>query len=127
MKNGGEGGLGWVFLFGEKRDGIRIEVIEGPVTLALAFGDDIEKASSEAYPSISHLDVACGTDRCLFAVDSSQGPVRAVVSGLPDEGIEFESLLGAAESTAIENGRFELRFGALEAKGLQFKRGPGAE
>lgn len=118
----GEGGLGQVFLFGEKRDDISIRVIEGPVTLALSFGDDIENVHVEGYPSISHLDVAHGSDRYLFAANSSYDHIRAVVSGLPREAILAKDLFGNEEALTIENGAFELRFAPLEVKGFRFEQ-----
>jgi len=117
----GEGGLGAVFLFGERRDDLSVRVVEGPATLALAFGKG-DALHVEQYASVSFLDVAYGLDRYLFAVNSSYGHVRAVVSGLPAGPIATRDVLGGAETATVEGGRFELRFEPLGVHGLRFSR-----
>ena len=117
----GEGGLGAVFLFGERRNDLSLRVVEGPATLALAFGKG-EELHVEQYPSVSFLDVAYGTDRYLFAVNSSYGHVRAIVSGLPDAPIAMTDVLAEPERATVEGGTFELRLEPLGVKGLRFSR-----
>ena len=116
-----EDGLGSVFLFGERRDDLALRVVDGPVTLALAFGDDPEKMRVEQYPSVSHLDVAYENSRYLFAVNSSCDHVRALVSGLPNQPVVADDVFGTEESITVENGTFELRFEPLAVKALRFE------
>jgi len=115
----GPGGLGPVFLFGERRSDLALRIIEGPATLSLAFGEG-EQRRVESYPSVSLLDVAYGTERYLFAVNSSYGHVRAIVSGLPGQPISVEDVFGAEERQTVEGGSFEVRFTPLQVKGFRF-------
>jgi len=118
----GEGGLGQVFLFGERRGDLDVRVTEGPSSLALAFGDQPENLNVEEYPTVSHLDVAHGARRYLFAANSSYDHVRVLVSGLPEGPIAARDVFDpAAEPLLVENGVLDLYFKPLAVIGLDFR------
>ncbi|MCP4644949.1 MAG: hypothetical protein GY851_31195, partial [bacterium] len=116
----GELGLGQVFLFGERREDVSIKVIEGPATLALSWNVGKEKMRTAEYPSVVHLDVACGDRRCLFAVNSARAPVRCWVSGLPVEPVMAHDVFGEEEPIAVEGGGFELGLDPLGVRAFRF-------
>ncbi len=75
----GELGLGDVFLFGERREGVTVDVMSGPAELKMTFRNNPEVT----YPSIQLANIAHGNARYLFLSNSANEPVQAVVGGLP--------------------------------------------
>ena len=115
----GSGGLGQVFLFGEKRSDIAVEVLEGPARLTLELKRGKETVAKD-YPSISCLDVAYGAKRYCFAVNSANHPVRVRFSGLPEVGVLAKDAFGRRETFAVESGAYVVPFAPLEVKAWQF-------
>ena len=82
-------GLGQVFLFGQRRDDLEIEVTRGPATVTLEY----RSHAPVVYPTVAHLNVAYDGARYLFLANSSSHTVNVRVDGLPrGEGIRIERL-----------------------------------
>jgi len=75
----GELGLGEVFLFGQQRDDLEVEVTQGPATVVLEYRNN----APVVYPTVGHMNVAYGDARYLFLVNSSPHLVEVHVRGLP--------------------------------------------
>jgi hypothetical protein len=116
--------LGQVFLFGDKRDDLTVRVIDGPATVTLTKSPSTNIASDAlTYPSVSVLAVAYGNARYLFAVNSANEPVHAVVDGLPFAGFAAESLFDDDEPKP-GRGNFATDFGPLQVKAWRFTAQP---
>jgi hypothetical protein len=107
-------GLGQVFLFGERRDDIRVRIVRGPAHVSTAHKEPVR------FPSVAALDVALGADRFLLLVNSSNEPVRVSVGGLPRAPISARNLFEENADTAIRTGRWELDLAALEVQAFRF-------
>lgn len=110
--------LSQVFLFGRKRNDITIAVSSGPPTLQFEYHK--QKAS---YPSVSHLDVAYGTDRYLFLVNSANVPVHVRVGGLPVAGILAEDVLAGGAPRDVAGGKLDVALPMLGVKCFRFSPG----
>jgi hypothetical protein len=119
----GEGGPGDVFLFGERRGDLKLEVVDGPTQLAIRAGHGAARRV-ETYPAVSHLDVAYGGNRYLFAVNSANAGAIARVTGFPDGVVITDAFSQETAPLIPEDGAIELSFEALEVKGLRFARNP---
>ncbi len=120
-------GLGQVFLFGERRKDIRVEVLEGPKQIAPKEGTGGIRPPARKYLPASILDVAHKTGRYLFTVNSANVPVRIRVKGLPDEKILGEDVFGSTQPLEIKQGTFELQFDPLDVKAIRFRPAGGRE
>ena len=112
------GFLGEIFLFGERRDDVRLEVIQGPAELNLplrasAKADDA--APSVKYPSVAHLSIAHLRGRFLFLVNSAAERVECRVSGLPEVRVLVRSAV-SGEKICEAKGNLMLQFEPLEVK-----------
>lgn len=117
----GELALGQVFLFGEPRDEIQVDVVEGPEELEFLYASGGVKEPI-TYPSVSHLDVAYGQVRYLFVVNSANEPVRLAVGGMPFAAVQAESLFDAYPAFDIAEGEFEVTLAPLEVKVYKLSR-----
>jgi hypothetical protein len=119
----GEKQLGQIFLFGEHRDDLSVRVINGPATVTLTKTPSATMENkTKTYPSISILDIAYDGDRYLFAVNSANEPVKAVVEGLPFAGFTVEAVFND-ENPKLGRGNFATAFEPLEVKAWRFTRG----
>jgi hypothetical protein len=107
----GEGGLGQVFLFGGWREGISLQIYDGPRRVELG---DLR------YPSVNFADIAYGSSRYLVAVNSAEQPVSVRVRGLPHEEVLAYDVFAKADPEKIAGGQFSLHLAPLEAKCLRF-------
>ena len=110
-------GLAQVFLFGQKRSDIDVALISGPKTLPVQY-----LTFNPLYPPVAYLDIAYGTDRYLFLVNSANEPVKVKVSGLPNSKIYRQDILNDGKRTKTTGGEFEVEFGALGVKGFKFTK-----
>jgi len=120
-----EPGLGQVFLFGERRKDIRIEVLQGPKQIPPKEGTGGIRPPARKYPPVSILDAAHKSGRYLFAVNSANTPVRIRVKGLPGERILGEGVFGRTQPLEIKQGTFELQFAPLDVKAIRFRPAGG--
>ena len=72
------------------------------------------------FPTVAALDVAHGTHRYLFLVNSSNDPVRVVVQGLPRTAIMAENLFETGDRRLIRPGQWEPDLEPLEVKAFRF-------
>jgi len=108
----GEQGLGQVFLFGEWRDDVSLQIFEGLRWLELKI-----KKQMLRYPAVSFADIAYGSSRYL-----AEQPVSVRVRGLPLEEVLAYNVFAGDEPTEIAGGQFSLHFAPLEVKCLRFAR-----
>ena len=111
--------LGQVFLFGERRNDIRVSVFRGPSHIATAHKEPVE------FPSVAVLDVAHGKDRFLFLANSSNEAVRVEVQGLPPTAIAAENLFDPGNRQIVRPGQWEPDLEPLEVKA--FRLGPAEQ
>ncbi|MEW6358223.1 MAG: hypothetical protein AB1696_17955 [Planctomycetota bacterium] len=111
--------LARIFLFGERRNDVTITVTSGPPTLSFEYNKE-----THSYPSVSHLDAACGAERYLFLVNSANVPVKAMVGGLPAAAIQMEDILARGEPRQVTGGKFEVALPRLGVTCLRFRPGP---
>lgn len=111
----GKENLGHFFLFGEKRDDIKMEIESGPATLTC-------KPAKEtfSYPSVAFLGSVYGKERRLFAVNSANEKVTVVFSGFPEGKTEIINIF-SGEKLIPENGALKVVFDPLEVKVFSIK------
>lgn len=108
------GDLGQVFLFGERRDDITVDLITGPEKVPFSM------ASAKVETEFSALDVAnlaWNGSRYLFIVNSSNEPVTAMVSGLVyGKEVTVGDLLDGEKPFTAPEGNFEIALPPLGVK-----------
>jgi len=107
--------LGQVFLFGERRNDIRVQVLRGPAQIATAHKEPVE------FRSVAVLDVAHGKDRYLFLANSSNELVRVEVQGLPRTTITAEDLFEPGDKQIVGPTQWEQDLESLEIKAFRFE------
>ncbi len=117
----GSSDLGKLFLFGEVRKDVVVDVTDGPEELELLYPSGGVKEPLR-YPSISFADLALGKDRYLVLVNSADAPVETSVGGMPYNAVRVESVLDASAPFDVGEGEFELHFEPYEVKILLLKR-----
>lgn len=113
-----QGLLGEIFLFGQRRDDVRLEVTQGPAELNLpirASKKADEEGPSVKYPPVTHLSVAHPRGRFLFLVNSASERVECRVAGLPDEQVLVRSAV-TGEKVCEAKGSLMLQFEPFEVK-----------
>lgn len=107
--------LGDLFLYGERRDELEVDIVDGPTEVEVLYprGGVVKPM---AYKTVSHLDLAYGKDRYLVLVNSAQEPVTLMVGGMPYAAVRAESLLDSQPPTDIAEGEFETDLQPLEVK-----------
>jgi len=113
----GDLALGQLFLFGERRDDLTVQVVQGPAVLALDLPLRGERPAH--FPSVNYANLAWGSERYLFAVNSANERVRVRVTGFPENQIRAVSVFDDEWTALIEEGGVALEFAPLEVKGLQ--------
>ncbi len=113
--------LGELFLFGETREDLVVDVTDGPATVTLLYPAGGVKEPLE-YPSLSHRRLALGGRHFLFIVNSAQEPVEASIGGLPFNALRAVNLLEEGPAIEAAEGEFPLRFAPLEVKIIEFQR-----
>jgi len=116
--------LGQVFLFGQRRNDLRVRIFRGPSRVATA---PLANQQRVNYPPVAVLDVAYGTDRYLFLANSSNEPVRVAVQGLPDTAITAENLFEPDDKQIVRPGQWEPDLEALEIKAFRLAPQPRSE
>ncbi len=117
----GEKNLSQIFLFGERRNDITVDIIKGPEHVSMTFpGAKVD--TPVEYPSLNFLDVAYGNERYLFIVNSANEPVTGMVGGISFASARAHPLFSKEPSFVVGEGEFEVDFQPLEAKGFRFSR-----
>lgn len=129
----GELNLGEVFLFGEKKDRIKVGIIDGvkAVTLKIGLGDmERIKECIEAgrlddsgtdYSPLSISELSYGDDVYLFIVNSASAYIKIAVSSLPQEDFKTQPLLGG-EVPEIKNGIFKTELSPYDVRCYKFSK-----
>lgn len=117
----GDLNLSQVFLFGEPRDEVQIDVVEGPDEVELLFPSGGVK-DPLTYSSVNFLDVAYGDARYLFLVNSANEAVKVMAGGFPYDAAVAETLFDDRPSFNIAEGEFEITLQPLEVKAYRFTR-----
>ena len=118
----GELGLGEVFLFGERREDVRVQVVEGPTTLTLEYRNN----EPVDYPTVGHAAIAVDRDRYIVLVNSSENAVSAVVSELPyGADIPVHDLF-SGRTFPLGEGEIEVNLEPLGVRAFRIEA-PGAE
>lgn len=117
----GKPNLSQVFLFGEPRNEIQIDVVDGPQEVELLFPSGGVK-DPITYPSVNYSDLAYGKDRYLFLVNSSDQAVRIMAGGFPYAAAKAETLFDDRAPFDIAEGEFEITLQPLEVKAYRFTR-----
>lgn len=107
--------LGQVFLFGERRNDLRVRIIRGPSQVATAHKQPVE------FPAVAILDVAHGKDRYLFLANSSNELVRVEVLGLPRAPITAECLFAPSGKQIVRTDEWKPDLEPLEVKAFRLE------
>ncbi len=107
--------LGELFLFGERRDEIEVDIVDGPAEVEVHYpSGGVE--TPMAYSSVSHLDLAYGKERYLILVNSAMEPVTLMIGGMPYAAVRAESLFESLPPMDIAEGEFETDLQPLEVR-----------
>lgn len=114
----GKAALGQVFLFGEARNDLKLNISSGPATAECKVR--LRKTQTFSYPSVSFANIAYKKERYLVAVNSTQQNVKAEISGFPVKIAAFNALDGKAAAAPVK-GKLQLEFKPYEVIALKFK------
>jgi hypothetical protein len=112
-------GLGQVFLFGQAKDDLKLNIVSGPKTASCKMR--IKKTETFTYPSISFSNIAYKKARYLIAVNSTEQNVKAEFSGFPVNAVAFNAVDGKALAAPV-NGTLKLEFKPYEVITLKFNK-----
>ncbi len=102
--------LGQVFLFGRSCRDLELTVLEGPKEIVLK-----NRTLQKTYPSVAMANLSYDGSRYVILVNSSEQPVKVIVSGLVyGSGVTVKSLLDHAEEFTAPEGDFDVELGGLE-------------
>jgi len=113
--------LGQVFLFGERRNDLQVEVTQGPQKVSMVFPSGGVKDPIE-YPSLSWANLAYGSPRYLIVVNSSHERIEAIVGGLPYGRVMVSDLLAGAKPFVAPEGEFPVDLTPLGVKVFHIHR-----
>ena len=100
-------------LFGERREDIALETVQGPATIGIAQGRGSGGAELEAvegkidvggqsWPTVRLANIAYGRERVIILVNSAAQPVRVRLIGIP--GTARLSVLSGGDAAKLEKG-----------------------
>jgi hypothetical protein len=107
--------LGQVFLFGERRNDITLEVQEGPATVEMTY----RKVKKKEYASVSLANIAVGSERYVFLVNSANDGVHVDIEGLPAAGARAANVFAEAGHTDLTSRPLGLKLKPLEVRALR--------
>lgn len=119
----GQLNLGQVFLFGEKRNDISLEITEGPEKLRFFFKNAGMKDPVE-YPSLNIFNAAFGNERYLFMVSSANSWINARIKGFPAK-VAIYDIFNKKDMDISDKDFMEITFEPLEVKAFRFSKGKG--
>ena len=118
------GGLGDIFLFGERRQDLKWSVSAGKAQLKIQVprkAKDPAQIKTFEYPSIGIANIAHARGRYLFMVNSDNADVSGVISGMPAGTVVKDAVTGERVAVAGD-GSLKLTFKALEVKLFKLER-----
>ena len=117
----GELNLQRVFLFGDRKNDLQIEVEKGPETIRYVHED----GSEHEYSSLHYLHAAIDDVRFLIAVNSAESPLEVSIGGLPDK-FQFEDLFTGEVTPYLDTQSLTVGFSPLEVRAWQISELPPA-
>lgn len=129
---GPERGLGEVFLFGERRTDLAVALTAGAAEIAVPLGGEVEPETTSAeeraernvrQASWTAAEMAHGTSRYLFLVNSANDPAAFTVAGWPPGTAAANACTGAAVALPA-TGPLRLALPAYGVTALRFFKGP---
>ena len=118
------GGLGDIFLFGERRQDLKWSVLAGNAQIKLQVPHKVKDPSQAKffnYSSVGMANIAHARGRYLFMVNSDNADVTGVISGMPAGTVVKDAVSGKTVGVA-ENGSLKLTFKTLEVKLFKLER-----
>jgi hypothetical protein len=110
--------LGQVFLFGEKRNDLKMNIVAGAKTASCEMR--LRKVQTFTYPSISFANLAYKKARYLIAVNSLNQNVSAEFTGFPDK-IKASNAFNGAKAVAPASGKLKIAFKPYEVVALKLE------
>lgn len=116
-------GLDQVFLFGERREDIHLDVTEGPAEVEFIFpAGGIPEDQPIQYPSVSLANIAFGDARYLVLVNSAKEPVSVMLSGMPYGITQAQNLLEEGKPFEVVEGEFPAELEPLGVRVFRVSR-----
>ncbi len=100
----GEDGLGQVYLFGEKRDDLTLDILSGPDTVEVPPPGPASKDGPLTYPSVVLDNRIYKGKRYITLVNSSDEAVEVVVGGIPYMTLVAHDVLSDAPEFSVVEG-----------------------
>ncbi len=113
--------LGEALLFGENREHLEIDVVDGPDEVEVRFPAS-EALPSLLYPSVSFRDFVHGERRFLILINSAAERVTVMVSGMPYNVVMVHPLFTGEDAFGAMEGEFETLLQPWEVKVYRFIR-----
>jgi hypothetical protein len=110
--------LGQVFLFGEKRSDLKMNIVAGPKTASCEMR--LRKVQTFTYPSITFANLAYKKARYLIAVNSLNQNVSAEFTGFPDK-VKASNAFNGAKAVAPVKGKLKIAFKPYEVVALKIE------
>lgn len=115
--------LGRIFLFGERKNDITLNVVEGPENLELKARRDSKLKPGEkieTVPSLGMANIAYDNCRYIFISNSSESEISAVVDGLVyGSGVTVQDIFNPEDKFTAPEGNFNISLKPLEIKALK--------
>lgn len=116
-------GLDQVFLFGERREDIHLDVTEGPEEVEFIFpAGDVPEDKPIMYPSVSLANIAFGDARYLILVNSAKEPVSVMLGGMPYGETQAQNLLEEGSPFEVVEGEFPVKLDPLGVRVFRVSR-----
>jgi hypothetical protein len=109
----GPRGLAQVFLFGDRRSDLKVDLVEGKATVPMTLGGNIEAGTTSEQerakrqiqvPAWTAAEFAYGDSRWLFLVNSANTPGKFVISGWPAGSRAEDAFTGTAVALTDASG-----------------------
>ena len=113
----GKAALGQVFLFGQPKNDLEMNIVSGPKTASCKMR--VRKNKIFTYPSINFANIAYKNDRYLIAVNSTEQNVKTEFSGFPVNTAAFNAVNGKTAAAPLK-GKLKLEFKPYEVITLKF-------
>lgn len=113
----GKAALGQVFLFGQAKNDLKVNIVSGPKIASCKVR--IRKVKTFTYPSINFANIAYKKARYLIAVNSTEQKVKSEFFGFPKNVAAFNAIDGKAVVAPVK-GKLKLEFKPYEVIILKF-------
>ncbi len=117
----GAPGLGQVFLFGERRHDLHLTITAGERVVSPQLMPGVIDKVIE-YPAVAMANIAYGSDRYLFLVNSSEEPVEVRIDGFPVQPVYVRDAFSGMPTPPITS-TITLTLPGLGVSGMHLARG----